>query len=329
MNDSLLNVNDLIIRFSTDSGTVHAVNGVSLDIRPGEVLGVVGESGSGKSVTAKAILNLLPRRSARIERGEILFEGVDLLALTDTELRRIRGRKISMIFQDPTSALNPVLTIGHQLDEVLKEHTEMSSVERRRRSIELLEMVEISSAADRLSQYPHEFSGGMRQRIMIAMALACGPQLLIADEPTTALDVTTQLQILDLLETLRRELQMAIMMITHDVGVVARMADRVAVMYAGTVLEMGDVETILEHPQHPYTEALTQAVPSIEKDRAHTLRTIPGRPPSMLQPLSRCPFFERCAYRSDERCAREIPPLVEVAEGHLVASFCHVRADVA
>lgn len=326
MTEKLLELKDLVVRFDTDSGVVHAVNGVSFHIGSSEVLGVVGESGSGKSVTAMTLLDLLPKPPARIESGEVWFGGRDLLSLSESQMRRVRGKEISMIFQDPTSALNPVLTIGHQLNEVLTEHTELEGAARRQRCIELLEMVEIPAAAQRIGQYPHEFSGGMRQRIMIAMALACSPKLLIADEPTTALDVTTQLQILHLLDSLRRDLQMSILMITHDVGVVARIADRVIVMYAGTVLESGDVSTILESPMHPYTEALTQAVPSVLKDRSHTLRTIPGRPPNMLQPLDRCPFFDRCSYRSDARCATEIPPLTEVAPDHLVASFCEVGA---
>ncbi len=329
MTENLLELRDLVVRFDTDSGVVHAVNGVSFDIGASEVLGVVGESGSGKSVTAMSLLDLLPKPPARIESGQVLFGGRDLLSLPEGQLRRVRGKEISMIFQDPTSALNPVLTVGHQLDEVLKEHTELDGAARRQRAIELLDMVEISAAGQRVGQYPHEFSGGMRQRVMIAMALACTPKLLIADEPTTALDVTTQLQILRLLDSLRRDLQMAILMITHDVGVVARIADRVIVMYAGTVLESGSVATILENPVHPYTEALTQAVPSVHKDRSHTLRTIPGRPPNMLQPLARCAFFDRCSYRSDSRCASEIPPLTEVAPEHLVASFCDVGRGAA
>lgn len=322
MTDNLLELRDLVVRFDTDSGVVHAVNGVSFDVGTSEVVGVVGESGSGKSVTAMSLLDLLPKPPARIESGEIWFGGRDLLSLSESQLRRIRGKEISMIFQDPTSALNPVLTVGHQLDEVLKEHTGLDGSARRARAVELLEMVEIPAATQRIGQYPHEFSGGMRQRVMIAMALACSPKLLIADEPTTALDVTTQLQILQLLDSLRRDLKMSILMITHDVGVVARIADRVIVMYAGTVLESGDVATILENPVHPYTEALTQAVPSVHKGRSHTLRTIPGRPPNMLQPLASCPFYDRCSYRTDSRCASEVPPLTEVAPDHLVASFC-------
>ncbi len=329
MTAKLLELKDLVVRFETDSGVVHAVNGVSFDIHESEVLGVVGESGSGKSVTAMTILDLLSKPPARIESGEVWFGGRDLLSLSESQLRHVRGKEISMIFQDPTSALNPVLTIGHQLDEVLKQHTELDAAARKNRCVELLEMVEIPAAHQRLGQYPHEFSGGMRQRIMIAMALACKPRLLIADEPTTALDVTTQLQILELLDSLRRDLQMSVLMITHDVGVVARIADRVIVMYTGTVLESGPVGTILEAPLHPYTEALTQAVPSVYKDRTHTLRTIPGRPPNMLEPLAQCAFYPRCSYRSDPRCAEEIPPLLEVGAEHLVASFCTTRNGVA
>jgi oligopeptide/dipeptide ABC transporter ATP-binding protein len=327
--ETLLELRDLVVRFDTASGVVHAVNGVSFDIRPSEVLGIVGESGSGKSVTAMSLLDLLAKPPARIPSGQVWFGGRDLLSLSESQLRRVRGKEISMIFQDPSSALNPVLTVGHQLDEVLEEHTDLDGAARRKRGMELLEMVEIPAAGQRIDQYPHEFSGGMRQRIMIAMALACSPRLLIADEPTTALDVTTQLQILHLLDSLRRDLQMSILMITHDVGVVARIADRVIVMYAGTVLESGDVATILESPVHPYTEALTQAVPSVHKDRSHTLRTIPGRPPNMLQPLARCAFYDRCSYRSDSRCGSEVPQLTEVAPEHLVASFCDVGGGAA
>lgn len=318
---SLLDLRDLVVRFDTDSGVVHAVNGVSFDIRRGEVLGVVGESGSGKSVTAMSLMGLLATPPARIVSGQVWFDGRDLLRLGEDDMREVRGVDISMIFQDPTSALNPVLSIHRQIDEVLRQHTDLDKGQRLARCLDLLEMVEIPAGAERLDRYPHEFSGGMRQRIMIAMALACGPKLLIADEPTTALDVTTQLQILQLIDDLRRELQMSVLMITHDVGVISRVADRVVVMYAGTVVESGGVTTILEQPNHPYTEALIQSVPAIEKDRSHLLKTIPGRPPDLLSPLTHCPFYERCSYRSDPRCATDLPPLVKLGDDHLLASF--------
>jgi oligopeptide transport system ATP-binding protein len=322
---SLLTVEDLRVEFWTQRGTVFAVNGVSFEIGAGETLGIVGESGSGKSVTALAILGILPR-AARVTGGRAHFDGQDLLTLSDRELRRIRGAAIAMVFQDPMTSLNPVLTIGRQLREAIETHLGLDRKAAEARAVELLEQVGIPSARSRIGDYPHQFSGGMRQRAMIAMALACEPKLLIADEPTTALDVTIQAQILDLLRTLVAERDTALILITHDLGVVAGMCERVHVMYAGMVMEEGPAESVFASPRHPYTLGLLQSVPRLDTPRGRKLQPIEGAPRDMLRPLAACPFAPRCAYEvPDSR--REVPRLYEVGPGHRVACFNPVPAD--
>jgi oligopeptide/dipeptide ABC transporter ATP-binding protein len=322
---SLLAVEDLRVEFWTQRGTVYAVNGVSFEIGAGETLGIVGESGSGKSVTALAVLGILPR-AARVPGGRAHFGGRDLLTLSDRELRRIRGAEIAMVFQDPMTSLTPVLTIGRQLREAIETHLGLDRKESEARAVELLDQVGIPSARSRIGDYPHQFSGGMRQRAMIAMALACEPKLLIADEPTTALDVTIQAQILDLLRTLVAERDTALILITHDLGVVAGMCERVHVMYAGMVMEEGSAESVFASPRHPYTLGLLQSVPRLDTPRGRKLHPIEGAPRDMLQPLAACPFAPRCAYEvADSR--REVPRLYEVEPGHRVACFNPVPAD--
>jgi oligopeptide/dipeptide ABC transporter ATP-binding protein len=316
-------VRDLRVEFATERGTVHAVNGVSFDVAAGETLGIVGESGCGKSVTSLAILGILARTG--LARGSATFGGRDLLKLSDDELRSVRGREIAMIFQDPMTSLNPVLTIGKQIREALETHLGMDREAADKRAVELLDQVGIPAAAGRLSDYPHQFSGGMRQRAMIAMALACEPEILIADEPTTALDVTIQAQILDLLKQLVDERNAALILITHDLGAVAGMCERVNVMYAGMFMETGPADVLFRRPRHPYTFGLLQSVPRLDA-RREQLRPIPGSPPNMLSPLTACPFQPRCAYAVDES-SREVPPLREVEPGHIVACFNPVPAD--
>jgi oligopeptide/dipeptide ABC transporter ATP-binding protein len=315
----------LQVRFSTRRGTVHAVNGISFDIAPGESLGIVGESGCGKSVTSLAILGLLAR-NGRVDAGKAIFGDTDLIRQSDRALRRIRGREIAMIFQDPMSSLNPVLTIGRQIREALETHFDMKRKDADRRAAELLDRVGIPSADQRLRDYPHQFSGGMRQRAMIAMALACEPKLMIADEPTTALDVTIQAQILDLLRELVAEENAALILITHDLGVVAGMCERVNVMYAGMFVETGSAEQLFGSPRHPYTLGLLQSVPRLDAARRARLHPIEGAPPNMLQPPSACPFQPRCRYEVD-LSRRQVPQLVEIEPGHKVACFNPVAAD--
>jgi oligopeptide transport system ATP-binding protein len=325
MSEPLLAVDDLRVRFWTQHGTVHAVNGISFEIAAGETLGIVGESGCGKSVTSLALLGILPR-AGRVARGKALFEGRDLLQLTDKELRRIRGREIAMIFQDPMTSLNPVLTVGRQIREALETHFGMERKPAEARAAELLDQVGIPAARSRVNDYPHQFSGGMRQRAMIAMALACEPKLLIADEPTTALDVTIQAQILDLLRALVAERDTALILITHDLGVVAGMCERVNVMYSGLFMETGSAEQVFETPRHPYTLGLLQSVPRLDAPRGRKLHPIEGAPRDMLQAPSFCPFAPRCAYEVTQS-RLELPQLVEVEPGHRVACFNPVPAD--
>jgi oligopeptide/dipeptide ABC transporter ATP-binding protein len=321
----LLSVEDLRVQFWTSRGTIHAVNGVSFDIAPGETLGIVGESGCGKSVTSLALLGILPR-AGRVVGGRAIFDGRDLLAMSDEQLRHVRGRQIAMIFQDPMTSLNPVLTIGRQIREALETHFGMERDAADERVAELLDQVGIPSAKMRLKDYPHQFSGGMRQRAMIAMALACEPKLLIADEPTTALDVTIQAQILDLLRSLVSERDTALIMITHDLGVVAGMCERVNVMYAGMFVETGAAEPLFAAPRHPYTLGLLQSVPRLDAGRRQRLQPIEGAPRDMLQAPSECPFAPRCRYEV-ERSRKEVPQLEEIEPGHRVACFNPVPAE--
>jgi oligopeptide transport system ATP-binding protein len=324
-NAQLLEVKDLRVEFTTRRGIVYAVNGISFAIAPGETLGIVGESGCGKSVTSLAILGLLAG-NGRVRSGRAVFEGRDLIQLKDRALRGIRGREIAMIFQDPMTSLNPVLTIGRQIRETLETHFDMNRKEAEARAAELLDRVGIPSARARLRDYPHQFSGGMRQRAMIAIALACEPKLLIADEPTTALDVTIQAQILDLLRELVAEENAALILITHDLGVVAGMCERVNVMYAGMFMETGSAEQLFGAPRHPYTLGLLQSVPRLDLGRRARLHPIEGAPPNMLRAPAACPFQPRCRFEVD-LSSREVPPLLEIERGHKVACFNPVPLD--
>jgi len=310
----LLEVTDLRVAFEGDARRVtHAVNGVSVSLQRGQTLGVVGESGCGKSVTALSMLRLLPKETARVS-GSIRFEGRELLALPERDMQSLRGNRLAMIFQEPMTSLNPSYTVGDQIGETLVRHRGLSRAEARRRAIELLAQVRIPSARSRVNDYPHRLSGGMRQRVMIAMALACEPALLIADEPTTALDVTIQAQILDLLRNLRDETGTAIMLITHDLGVVAEMCDEVAVMYAGEIVEQASVEALFSQPQHPYTIGLLGSIPRLTA-RRERLATISGSVPSLTVQATQCRFAARCPF-ADERCRREVPELRMVSAGH-------------
>ena len=323
----ILSVNDLQVEFAGHGRVVRAVRGLSYDIGPGETIGLVGESGSGKSVSALSLLGLLPKRVGKVTAGTAIFQGQDLLHLSEDKLRRIRGARIAMIFQDPLSSLNPVLTIGRQITEAIETHQNVSSRDAKKRAIELLELVGIPGAASRINDYPHQFSGGMRQRAMIAMALSCEPSLLIADEPTTALDVTIQAQILELLRRLRAELGMAVLLITHDLGVVAGFADRLAVMYAGRLVELGPTETLLSDPAHPYTIGLLRSLPRLDRPRQAALTPIEGSPPDLASNLEGCPFAPRCAWRLD-RCWTDAPPLV-LAAGERLADSALIGHQVA
>ncbi len=307
----LLSVRDLHVEFAARGRVVRAVRGVSYDIGAGETIGLVGESGSGKSVSALSLLGLLPKRGARIPVGSAIFEGQEILNLSDEKLAQIRGNRLAMIFQDPLSSLNPVLSIGRQITEAIETHRNVTRKEAATRAAELLELVGIPDAAARLGNYPHQFSGGMRQRAMIAMALSCEPSLLIADEPTTALDVTIQAQILELLKRLRTELHMAVLLITHDLGVVAGFADRLAVMYAGRLVELGPTELLLSDPAHPYTVGLLRSMPRLDRPQKAALTPIEGSPPDLAGDLRGCPFAPRCAWRIDV-CATDDPELVPV-----------------
>ncbi len=321
----LLQVRDLLTRFHTPEGTVYAVNGISFDLGEGETLAVVGESGCGKSVSMLSILGLIPIPPGEIASGRATFQGVDLLQLPEHELERIRGKEISMIFQEPMTALNPVLTVGRQITEALDAHLGLPAREACDRAVELMGWVGIPDASRRLADYPHQFSGGMRQRVMIAMALACSPSLLIADEPTTALDVTIQAQIVELVAGLRERLGMAIIWITHDLGVVAGLAERVIVMYAGYIVEEADVRNLYADPRHPYTLALLGALPRVDRRRRQRLKSIPGAPPSLLVEPQGCPFARRCEYVM-ERCWSHNPALSTVAPGHRAACWVDVTA---
>ena len=326
-NSNLLEIRDLRMSFHTEDGVVRAVDGVSFNVRPGEVVGVVGESGCGKTALSLTILQLLPSPPAKIEGGEIRFEGRNLLELSGPEIRRIRGNEIAMVFQEPMTSLNPVFTIGDQLTEAIRLHQGVPQSEARKRGIEMLRMVGIPRADEVIDEYPHRFSGGMRQRAMIAMALSCNPKLLIADEPTTALDVTIQAQILDLMVELKERINSAIMFITHDLSVIAEMADRVVVMYAGKVVEEADVVSIFHDPQHPYTQGLIGSRPSIEQEQKR-LVFIPGNVPSPLALPNGCRFHPRCPHAM-QICAREIPRERVVTEGHKAACWLHEEKSAA
>jgi oligopeptide transport system ATP-binding protein len=321
----LLTVEDLRVQFWTSRGTVHAVNGISFDVAPGDTLGIVGESGCGKSVTSLALLGILPR-AGKVTSGTAMFGDRDLFRLSERELRRIRGRDIAMTFQDPMTSLNPVLTIGRQIREALDTHFDLSKAEANKRVGDLLDQVGIPSAELRLKDYPHQFSGGMRQRAMIAMALACEPKLLIADEPTTALDVTIQAQILHLLRKLVEDRETALILITHDLGVVAGMCERVNVMYAGMFMETGSAEQLFGRPRHPYTLGLLQSVPRLDAERKTKLHPIEGAPRDMLRPPQACPFQPRCRFEV-EQSREEVPPLRELEPGHMVACFNPVPVE--
>jgi len=316
---TLLSVRNLHTHFRTDDGVVKAVDGVSFEIAKGETLGIVGESGSGKSVTCLSSLGLVPKPPAFHPHGEVLFQGSDLLKCNDAELERVRGNEIAMIFQDPMTSLNPYLTVERQLTEVLELHRGMSRSAARIECVAMLGRVGIPSPGKRIDQYPHQYSGGMRQRVMIAMALLCKPQLLIADEPTTALDVTIQAQIMELIDELKTELNMGVILITHDLGVVAGTTDRVAVMYAGRIVEQGTTDEVFEDPKHPYTRGLLQSVPRLDQEQAE-LTAIPGLPPNLAALPSGCPFHPRCGVASD-KCTSQYPDVVEFGAGRWSACW--------
>jgi oligopeptide transport system ATP-binding protein len=326
MAEFLLDVRGLETRFKTQQGVVHAVNGVSFGLKEGETLGVVGESGCGKSVTVMSLLKLIPTPPGKIAAGEAEFFGQDLLKMSSEEIRHVRGSQISMVFQDPMTSLNPVLTIGQQLEEPLMLHVGMNKQQARDRSAELLELVGIPRAKDRLGDYPHQFSGGMRQRVMIAMALSCSPQILIADEPTTALDVTIQAQIIELAKRLRDELGMAIIWITHDLGVIAGLADRVLVMYGGLIIEEAPVKELYSNPSHPYTIGLIGSLPRVDEKEHTRLASIDGLPPVLYEMPTSCPFAPRCTY-AIERCRAENPALQPVGQNkeHRIACWVDVK----
>jgi oligopeptide transport system ATP-binding protein len=324
---TVLEVNNLETRFETHDGTVYAVNGVSFRLDEGETLGIVGESGCGKSVTMLSMLGLIPKPPGKIAAGEALFLGRDLLKLSAEEMRQVRGAQISMIFQDPMTSLNPVLTIGDQIREPLETHLNMTPDESKQRVIELLKMVGISDGGDRLNDYPFQFSGGMRQRVMIAMALTCSPKILIADEPTTALDVTIQAQIIELVKDLRKNLGMAIIWITHDLGIIAGLAHHVMVMYAGFIVERAKVEELYERPLHPYTRGLLGSLPRVDAESSDKeLANIVGMPPDLLTKPKGCPFAPRCPH-AFERCVEENPLLQTIYEGHEVACWWNIEGD--
>lgn len=326
MSQTILEVKDLVTRFYTPEGVVHAVNGMSFNLDEGETLGIVGESGCGKSVSVLSILRLIPNPPGVVERGEAFFLGRDLLQLPMDELRHVRGKEIGMIFQDPMTSLNPVMTIGRQVAEPMIEHLSMSKRDARERVVELLNMVGIPDPAARLDDYPHQFSGGMRQRAMIAMALSCDPKILIADEPTTALDVTIQAQIVDLVNQLQDKLGMAIIWITHDLGVVARLVDRVVVMYAGYPVERAAVKEVYGNPRHPYTISLLQSLPRIDQVREDRLANIKGRPPDLFEEPKFCPFAPRCPF-VENKCWEENPGMRSVSGGHKIACWFDVTTE--
>jgi oligopeptide transport system ATP-binding protein len=326
--EPLLSIRDLVVEFSTEDGIVQAVDGITYDLYPGETLGIVGESGSGKSVSTMSILGLIPQPPGRIVRGEAIFKGKDLLKISKKDLRRIRGNELAMVFQDPMTSLNPVLKIGFQIGEAIKAHNSgVKDDQVKKRAVDLLKLVGVPNPERRVDQYPHEFSGGMRQRAMIAMAVANEPSVLIADEPTTALDVTIQAQILEVLKKAQEETHAATILITHDLGLIAELADRVIVMYAGKIVELGDVTTIFASPRHPYTVGLMDSLPKLTAEE-EWLRPIPGQPPSLISRPPGCPFHPRCFLSQGRpRCREEETPLRPIAESaHLTA--CHFAEEL-
>ncbi|MFI5013966.1 MAG: ABC transporter ATP-binding protein [Hyphomicrobiales bacterium] len=325
---TLLRVRNLRAEFATELGVASAVQGVSFDLEEGEVLGIVGESGSGKSVTALSIMRLLPEPPARITADELVFDGIELIGLTEAQAREVRGARIGMIFQDPMSSLNPVLTVGRQLTEVLRRHQRLDGAMARRRAIELLEMVGIPLPERQLGAYPHQFSGGMRQRVMIAIALSCKPKLVIADEPTTALDVTIQAQIIELVKRLTRDLGTSVIWISHDLGVIAGMCDRVNVMYAGRIVETGSVDDVFYRPGHGYTLGLMGSTPRVDGSFHDRLVPIDGSPPSLLDPTTRCPFLPRCRFAVAD-CEARMPPVRDFGRGHTASCFAELGAPFA
>jgi peptide/nickel transport system ATP-binding protein len=326
--EPILSIRDLVVEFKTDDGIVHAVDGITYDVFPGETLGIVGESGSGKSVSTLSILGLIPQPPGRIPKGEALFKGKDLLKLSKREMRRVRGKEVAMIFQDPMTSLNPVLKVGFQLGEAIKTHfPKEKDAEIRRRVVELLGLVGVPNPDARYDQYPHEFSGGMRQRAMIAMSIANSPSLLIADEPTTALDVTIQAQVLEVMKRVQAETHAASILITHDLGIVAELCDRVLVMYGGRIVESGDVHSIFQKPRHPYTIGLMDSLPRLTEDE-EWLRPIPGQPPSLINRPTGCAFHPRCFHsQGRSRCREEVPELRAI-EGAGHAAACHFAEEL-
>ncbi len=326
MTTLLMQVKNLATRFYTEDGTVYAVNGVSYDLHEGETIGIVGESGCGKSVHALSVMRLIPQPPGKIVDGQVIFKGEDILRYTDDQMRNVRGAAIAMIFQDPMTSLNPVFTVGEQIAEALRLHMAMNHRQARDRTVELLDMVGIPDARDRFDSYPHEFSGGMRQRVMIAMGMSCAPQILIADEPTTALDVTIQAQIIDLAKRLREKLGMAMIWITHDLGIVAGLVDKVLVMYAGYIVEKANVDELYRNPRHPYTLGLLRSLPRVDKERdaSQRLIPIPGLPPDLIGLPEGCPFVARCPF-SIPRCSVENPTLRQVNTDHEIACWVDVR----
>jgi len=319
--EELLVIKDLAVEFaSADNGTVQAVNGISYSVKPGEIVAIVGESGSGKSVSARAVLGLVPSPPGRIVGGSITFDGIDLLGLDDQAIRDIRGKDISMVFQEPMTSLNPVLSIGRQLTEAMQLHLGLKRDEANARAVELLKLVGISDPEARLTQYPHQLSGGMRQRVMIAMALSCRPKLILADEPTTALDVTIQAQVLSLMNDLCKDMGVALVIITHNLGIVARYAHRVNVMYAGRIVESGDATALYRTPSHPYTVGLLNSVPRLDQPRGTMIEPIPGSPPDLAALGSGCAFAPRCRLATN-RCLAEQPPFAEISDGHSSACW--------
>ena len=320
----MLEVSNLQTTFTTEDGVVKAVNGISYSLERGEALGIVGESGCGKSVGALSLMRLIPEPPGKIVAGEVLFQGRDVLKMDMNDLRSLRGNQIAMIFQDPLTSLNPVLTIGRQITETVLLHTDRDKEQARQHAVDLLDMVGIPDASNRLENYPHQFSGGMRQRVMIAMALSCDPLLLIADEPTTALDVTTQAQIVDLVMRLRKELGMSVIWITHDLGVVAGCVDKVIVMYAGQIVESAPVREFYANPSHPYSVGLLQSLPSPDSTVRQRLNSIPGLPPNLIEMPDRCPFLDRCRYSLPD-CRTKTPPLRNVGADHEIACWANIR----